>query len=366
MLFSPLKRVNQALKPLPQEIVKPVRKRELWVGLIGTLLVLLLCNGLADLFLNYLNSNRGYFLVSLKWNLLMQQSRPVDWLIVGDSSCNQGVDPDVLMDELGGQALNLCTVGSMLTIDDVWMLEQHINQVGPPRNLVIVHVYDIWHRDVEEETLAHLAQIPLSNDELDKFSLPLSLEPEDRLELFLHRSIPLYSANKSLEEWIREPVESFRESREFIVTDRGFMPRKEINQSLFSQDVRKHLEFVGDHHFERSAINQKTLEQIRTFAEQYQIEVYLTSAPLYEGLYQDEEFRRYFRQMQRSLSDFAETSDRFHIILKNPVTFNAEEMQNTDHLLAPAAETYTRRLARAIAQQATQDQATQDQRTQQP
>lgn len=342
--------LNKTLKSLPQELIKSARKREIWVNIFGAIFVLLLCNGLANIFLNYLNSNRGYFLVSLKWNLLMQQRQPTDWLVVGDSSCNQGVVPEVLMEEMEGEALNLCTVGSMLTIDDVWMLEQHINQVGPPRNLLIVHVYDIWHRDIEDETLAHLAQIPLSHEAIREFNLPLSLDQDDQIKLFLHRSVPLYAANQSLEEWIREPLESFRESREFLVSDRGFMPRTEINRDLFRQDIQSHLEFVGAHHFQQSNINQQALEHIRTLAEQYQIEVYLASAPLYQGLYQKQDFQHYFRQMQRSLSEFAETSDRIHVILKQPVTFEADQMQNADHLMAPAAETYTQQLVQAIKQ----------------
>lgn len=350
MLSSVTQTINNAFKHLPQEAIKPIKRKEVWINVLGATVVLMLCNGFADLFLNYLNSNRGYFLVSLKWKLLQEQTQPVDWLVVGDSSCNQGVIPETLMQQLNGNALNLCTVGSMLTLDDVWMLQQHIHHVGPPRQVVIIHVYDIWHRELEEETLAHLAQIPLSDDEISAFEPALELDGGKQVQLFLHRSLPLYAAHRSLEEWIREPIESFRESREFIVTKRGFMPRSETNLALFQRDVRNHLKFVSRNAFKLSDINQRSLMHLRTLADQHQFDVYFAAAPLYEGLYEDRAFRRYFRQMQRSLADFAATSDRLHVILNRPITFEPEDMQNVDHLKAPAAEVYTRRLAEAIAQ----------------
>ncbi|MEB3357540.1 MAG: hypothetical protein VKK04_12500, partial [Synechococcales bacterium] len=70
--------------------------------------MLILLNVLANGFLDYLISRQGYFLASYKWNLLTDLKQPADWLVLGDSSCNQGVVPEILSQELGGTALNLC------------------------------------------------------------------------------------------------------------------------------------------------------------------------------------------------------------------------------------------------------------------
>jgi hypothetical protein len=48
---------------------------------------------------------------------------PVDWLILGDSSVNQGVIPSIFEDEFGERAINLGTNGIMITLDDLWMIE---------------------------------------------------------------------------------------------------------------------------------------------------------------------------------------------------------------------------------------------------
>jgi len=49
------------------------------------------------------------------------------------------------------------------------------------------------------------------------------------------------------------------------------------------------------------------------------------------------------------LKDFAGwMGDRLHVLFRTPAVFSAEKMQNTDHLLAAAAEIYTQQVVRAI------------------
>ncbi|MEB3229478.1 MAG: hypothetical protein VKJ64_00600, partial [Leptolyngbyaceae bacterium] len=115
-----------------EERLKPLNKKEITFNILGTLIVVLLFNGLANGFFIYLISQRSFFLASHKWTLLNNLEEPIDWLVLGDSSCNQGVIPEILSRELGGTTLNLCIFGPLLVFNDAWMLEQHIRQVGPP------------------------------------------------------------------------------------------------------------------------------------------------------------------------------------------------------------------------------------------
>ncbi|MGJ3253466.1 MAG: hypothetical protein ACFE0J_20385 [Elainellaceae cyanobacterium] len=332
----------------PTERTKPAKPGEIFANILGTFALVILANFLADGFLNYLTSNRGYFLVSRKWQILSELKQPVDWLILGDSSCNQGVIPERFSETLGGTAVNLCTFGPLLTLDDAWMIEHHIQRVGPPKQVVIVHVYDIWYREIEEDTLAHVAQIPLSSNEIEDFEPPLRLNQEDQIKMILHRYAPLYSSNETLSDWIRDPVESFRESREFTVTDSGFMPIRRPKPVYVRRDVRNHLEFVRENNFSMSPINQNAMARIKQLAEQHDFDVYLASSPIYEGLYADQAFQRYFNRVNRQLNTFDNQSDRIHYVLKEPVTFDADQMRNVDHVIESAAEDYSDRLVNAI------------------
>jgi len=70
--------------------------------------------------------NQASRVIRAKWSLLMNQKKPVDTLVLGDSSGNHGVVPAILAARLGGTALNLCTVGDLLAVNDCWMLERYI------------------------------------------------------------------------------------------------------------------------------------------------------------------------------------------------------------------------------------------------
>jgi hypothetical protein len=335
-------------KILPHEIIRPARWREILITIVGAIALLIGANSAADWFLDYLSVNRGYFLISRKWDILSELKQPADWLILGDSSCNQGVIPERLSQTLGGTAVNLCTFGPLLTLDDAWLLHEHIQQLGPPKQVVIVHVYDIWQRDVEEDTIAHIAQIPRSPAEIEAFDPPLELSREDQIKLFLHRNVPLYSSNETLSDWIREPLTSFHESREFTVSQSGFMPIEQPKPKYVRRDMRNHLESVRQENVAFSEINRAAMQRIQQLAEQYDFDVFLANSPIYEGLYQERDFQRYFRKVQQQLIQFDRGSDRIHYVLRDPVTFSADQMRNTDHVITSAAEIYSDRLAQAI------------------
>jgi len=339
---------DQRSQFLPQESVKPVRQRAVWLNLGGAVALLLAINLAVDGLLTYFTTNRGYFLARRKWELLAALQQPVDWLVLGDSSCNQGVMPEILSDRLGGTALNLCTFGPMLTLDNVWMLEQHIRQVGAPRHVIIVQVYDIWHREIDEESISLMAQIPDLDTKRSTLEPALSLNQEDRTKLFLHRYVPLYTASETIEDWMREPLASYRYLQELTLTENGFMPFEETNPGEVRADSQRHQEFVQNERFQVSDINRRSLHHLRHLADTHGIEVYFAASPLYSGLYESPDLRAYYRQMNRWLEDFAATSDRLHLVLQEPVTFEAHQMQNADHVAPAAAAIYTQHLAMEI------------------
>jgi hypothetical protein len=191
-------------KQLTHEVIQPIKGRATAITIIGTIIFLFLANW-AVLWLGQAYPyNRGYWLVQQKWELLQGLSAPVDWLIVGDSTGNQGLVPDVMEARLGGTAVNLNTVGNMGALDDVWMLEAHIEEFGPPAHVLVIHAYDIWSRDI---TSAFVAKAPLAwNSWQDSFLPPLSATPLEKLNLWLARYVPLYADNLSLDRLIQDRV----------------------------------------------------------------------------------------------------------------------------------------------------------------
>ncbi|MEB3358385.1 MAG: hypothetical protein VKK04_16790, partial [Synechococcales bacterium] len=244
----------------------------------------------------------------------------------------------------------LCIFGPLLVFNNAWMLEQHIQQVGPPKNVIIIHVYDLWERDIEDETLAHLSRMPLSKRTWQSFNPRLELNLGHQLQWFSFRYLRLHTSNETIAGFLREPVKTFKEGREFTVTPSGFTPKQGAELLDIAEDVEDHLDEIGDEPFAISEINQESLEVIRSLAEEYEFNVYFVASPLYQGLYEQPKFRRYFRRVKRELERFANSSDRLHVLMDDPITFEANQMENVDHLIESGAKIYTRKIAEQIAE----------------
>ncbi|MCB9752657.1 MAG: hypothetical protein H6713_22105, partial [Myxococcales bacterium] len=128
------------------ETLHPTRWRSIALALALALLAFLAANALVGRYLDRYGTNLGYVYVAHKWRVLGQLSRPVDWLVLGDSTVNQSFDPARLREREGLRAVNLGTIGNFGAIDDLWMLEEYLERFGPPEAVVVVHTYDVFHR----------------------------------------------------------------------------------------------------------------------------------------------------------------------------------------------------------------------------
>lgn len=332
---------------LPVEAPPTVTRGRVLVVIAVTLLGVLLLNFIAGRALDRLTTNRGYWLVREKWSLLETMPAPADWLILGDSSCNQGIMPDIVAAELGGTAVNLCTVGDMLAVNDAWMLARHIERLGPPKHVIIAHVYDMWARD--QRALVRqplLAKIPLDWGYWRAQEPALTLSAEDERQLMIARYVPLWAENKTLTSWLRHPGLLWQ--RDMSMTPEGFMAYDKANPGLVRRESKSHIASATKRRFAMSKINRQALETIRALADQHGFDVYIAAGPLYEGMWSDEGFRGHFKAMMQALDAIAAKSPRLHVVLHEPATYSVKQMENADHLVGPAAADFTRKLVAAI------------------
>ena len=334
-------------KQLTREVIQPINGRSAAFAVGGTILLLFLVNWAVLWLEQAYPYNRGYWVVRQKWELLQELSAPVDWLIVGDSTGNQGLVPDVLEDQLGGTAINLNTEGNMAAADDVWMLETYIAQFGPPAHVLVIHSYDVWDRGVEP---IYLSKTPLEWNSWQTYTPALSLTAQEKFNLFLGRYVPLYADNVSLGKLVRGRMylqRSIFEKRYFMQED-GFMPLLAVPGSAnIGVDVEEHLDFVAENTFVLSDINREALTQLIDLAEAYNIEIYLAFGPMYEGLVQNKDIQVYLGEVQAELQTFADQSEHVHL-LETRATFPADQMENVDHVILEAANTYTNLIAAEI------------------
>ena len=333
---------------LTREVIQPINGRSTAITIGGTIFFLFLANWAVLWLAEAYPYNRGYWLVQQKWELLQELSAPVDWLIVGDSTGNQGLVPDVLEARLGGTAVNLNTVGNMGAVDDVWMLQAYIERFGPPAHVLIIHSYDIWHRDVESVFVAK-TPLPWSSWQ-NTYVPPLILTAQEQRNVWLARYLPLYADNLTLGSLIRDRLFLQRPifQKRFSLQVDGFMPLGSVPTSAqVSGDVQRHLSFVANNTFVMADMNQQALAHFINLAETYDIDVYLAFGPINEALGMEELFQTYLEQVRTGLEAFADQSDALYL-LETTAMFPADQMENADHVILEAAIIYTELIATEI------------------
>ncbi|MFW6059409.1 MAG: hypothetical protein ACODAQ_04470, partial [Phycisphaeraceae bacterium] len=283
-------------------------------------------------------------LLITKWQMLDARTQPVDALILGDSSGNQGVDPDILEDRVGGEWLNLCTVGNMLTVGSAWMLNDYVERFGPPDRILMIHVYEVWHRPAHPSAFA---RIPRPWGFWKEYDPPVHFSERQLVEIALARYVPLYAADVSLRQLIMHPRQTIAGRPE--IRDDGFMPMHDPWPEEVRQDYEAQRRHVEESTFKASHPNRAGLDRLLELADRHDIEIYYAHGPTYDRLVEHEAFQRYFADVQAMLEQVEREHERFHLLFHEPQPFPIDQLQNVEHVTVEGAEVYTRRIAEAIA-----------------
>jgi hypothetical protein len=276
-----------------------------------------------------------------KWSLLEELKSPVDWLILGDSSCSQGVVPSIFKAQLNQTAINLCTTGDMGALGDLWMLEEYIQRFGIPRNVVIVHTFDIWYRDFNPVRLGQVPR-PWKFWELHTFGDSLMQEQGTQFNTFLERYVPLYSQNKTIGTMIRNLLAGDLKpfTPKWEMGPDGFVPAYEPKPEIVLAGEMQQIEFTAQNAFKVSYLNDQALLELVEVADEYAMNIYVLNSPVFEDLNSHPEYQSYYLAMENYLQYVASLGTDFHYII-SVKTFPASKMQNPDHLIVSGAEEYT-------------------------
>lgn len=331
------------LDSLPDEVTAPVTRAQIAFVLVTAFVIVLGLNVLITISGAVDRLDGGGYLIQEKWKILNSLDQPVDWVIVGDSSANQGVIPGQLGASLGGSAVNLATVGNLLLIDDVWMLDEYIGRLGAPKNVVIVHVYDMWRRDAQA---AAFAKVPLAPGFWWSKKPSLSLSVSDSVELLAFRYLPLYQSKELLKRLVKNPGKLLVSPR--TIQPDGFTAVDEALPDEVESDYAVHKNFLAEQRYELSDANRQALDRLVELADSNGINVYIANSPIYEGLKADPNFQSYFENIQKLMIDLDARSPNIHYVLCNPPGFPKQSMTNIDHLTVEGAKSFTAQLTQSI------------------
>lgn len=332
-------------KQLTGELVAPTSWRMIGVTLIGTVSIVVLVN---VVFVIVPTTNTGYLALQQKWHLLNGLTEGVDLLVLGDSSCRQALEPRLAATRLGlDSGLNLCTTGNALVVNDAWMLDSYLARFPPPEAVLVIHSFDIMRREVSFPTVA---QIPLEWGFWRRLAPRLRPGASGTTQLLAARYLPLYANNRTLGRLASRPFRTIERYHEFLarIDERGFVTQEQAYPNGVRTDMQRHIAFMSRNAFRVTDANRAALERIRVLADRHDVDVYLIHGPVYEGLVKEGAFQRYVGDMGNYLEELAMRSENVEY-LPDLVTFAADQMQNSDHVIEPAARRYTMAVASRIA-----------------
>jgi hypothetical protein len=325
---------------LPREIIPAAATGQFTATVLAVFIAVMVINLGAAWYLRRYTPNIGYLLIRAKWAALQSLTKPLALLILGDSSGNSSVDPGLFTDTLKVDTYNFCTIGNTLAVNDALMLGAYIERFGPPKTVVIVHAYDVWFRDVDPTVLAH---IPGSWWQCEPQT---DLTVRQKGKIFLNRYVPLYAENTSLGEVILNPSLWFRSALQLSAD--GFMPIDRTDSAWVIKDLAEHQRFVRGSRPVISAANRKALAFICEQADKYRFDVFLFPGPVYSVLWEDSAYQAYYQGLCAGIDAVIGGSARVHNLIRDPMTFDIDQMQSVDHITTSATPRYTAWLARQI------------------
>ena len=346
-------------------------------AVVGALLLILIGDALWARFLSRVMTDHA-----LLFTVQEQRSRSSesDVLLVGDSALGHGVDARIISGETGLSAVDVALVGYFGIYGDYRMLRSHLDRGHLPKAIVLMHVYDVWHREIEPNIYRRCAPSP--GEAATDFLLQRG-RPVEALDLLLGRLsetyrykahlqqvlcrnwLPLIPLDQSSKEIRYRKMVKFRrrhgwssignlehENRRIreVVAETGYYPHERRHPVALAADAQYHLDFVQSAPFRISPDNRYWLERICGLAATREVPVYLAYGPLLRDCLEAEEFQPHLAGLREFFQEFQKAHPGFHVLTDDffPVEVN-EALNNIDHVTLEGERRFSRYLASRLS-----------------
>lgn len=324
---------------IPKEIIPKTSTKTILRTILSTLTLVMLANITIAMLLPLVQPNRGYWLIQQKWNWILNTKTPVDTLVLGDSSGNQGFIPKVYSNITGRSAYNACTIGDMTLSNDAWMLDKYLKRHKPPKRVIILHTFDAWNRPPQPSCLAN---IPISIGQLHP---RLKLNIKQQKDYWLCRLFPLYSYSYSIKELILKPQQAF--SERFHITN-GYMCVQNPDPDRVHESVSNHITYIKNHpDFSLNTSQVTALKHINDLAAAFTFQVFLVNTPFCDQLNDNPVLPPYYEQVLRWFNQITQNLSNITFIGET-ITYPANIMEQDDHLIHETALDFTERASKIL------------------
>ena len=334
------------MEKLPEEKFRNVSRRKVILVAVLPVVFFFMFNTFFYFYFHFYNPNEYYFLLNRKLSLLKKIDRKIDWLILGDSSGNQGIDPSIISDSLGGSSVNLCTYADMTLIDDCWMLDYLIKKDLAPSNVIISRVYDTWSRSVNYTLYS---QYPASWVIFNRNKPEVPPPAGTRFETIVNHLFPVIHQKRQVINLIEHPSEFFTEPVH-VETDGFFRYQGEADPYGVRRDARGHLDYVSKYDVKIGHYNLAALKFLQEVSAREGINIYLCNSPVYDSLLLDRQFSAFYERLTDSLETYTEGFLNFKYINHPATPFPDSLLQNVDHVTEQGSVIFTDLIIKQIKQ----------------
>jgi len=320
---------------LPPERQTRVTTKELVLSGVLVLLMFLIANLGIAVYLRYQPINWGHRVIQYKWSLLREVSAKVKWLFLGDSSGNQGLSVSEFQSLSGDSGLNLATYGGMGLVGDAMSLEYYIKHIGVPENVMLIHVYDGWARDLDYMALSN---VPVSESVFGQLDFDPLKSVSSKIKFVIYNTLPLITQGGGIGQVLKHGgVKSVL----LDFDETGYMAWEKNDPEIVRENLNGHLSFLSNQKFSISEINKQSLDFIERLADVHGFDVYIFNSPVLDRLGKNERFLDYYGELNRWMEERLKNSSHVYWMSPKPFLFPERYMIGVDHLTTVGAKLYT-------------------------
>lgn len=293
-------------------------------------------------------ANRGYALVAHKWRLAQNLPPESTVVFLGDSSGGSGLDPLAFQEATGFSATNLCTIGNMGTLGDVWFLQNLVAHGTKPKMVLVMHTLDAWGRSPAIDVLA---QIPESPGFWNRLCPPLRPGFSDTIAMLSARYVPIYSQIVSFRQGFVEAAKSghlLPDSGLAVITKEGFDPITQSNPEFVQMEIEgEHLPALRSNSLGIQPSNEIEMQALMQVCATENIRLVFCHGPVAQDLATTPEFQRHYASWLARMRSLTVGYPSVTVV-PDLFAFPSDQMQNADHVTAPTAKEFTRKISLSL------------------
>jgi hypothetical protein len=332
---------NSLLYPsLSVEIIPTTSRSMLYKMMLTTLILFTMFN----IFYLYYISQYDALNKSENLTVIDYLEEPVDVIIFGDSVVNSAINPHQIEAETGLTAVNLARNAEWVYYNDVWMLERYIEKFGPPKYIIMGHVYRLPpHRFDPMVQLGSISH-PYGFSWYSKYLHP-NLTLDDKLNIITRRLFPLYFRKETtytiIENllFLHNPIPPSKLNS--VLESKGFnsshttIDIEYVEADAMSDPINKDYQFITD--------NLRVIDIFLDIIDTYRIQTYVFVTPVNRILGSRKPFQPATYTQREFWHMKSLEYDMLHFNPEIPL-FESEHMYNSDHLNIYGSEIYTQYL----------------------